>query len=52
MRVIIPRQELFRKSKIIHVDMDSFYASVEIKERPELKINLLPLQVAQKIEVS
>ena len=37
MRVIIPRQELFRKSKIIHVDMDSFYASVEIKERPELK---------------
>lgn len=28
---------------IFHVDMNSFYASVEIAERPELKGNLLLL---------
>ncbi len=37
MRVITPNKKLFNKSKIIHVDMDCFYASVEIKDRPELK---------------
>jgi len=48
MRVIKPNQKLFNKSKIIHVDMDSFYASVEIKERPELKFK--PVAVAGSSE--
>lgn len=37
MRVPRVSQKIFSKAKIIHVDMDSFYASVEIKDRPELK---------------
>ena len=48
MRVIKPNQKFFNKSKIIHVDMDSFYASVEIKERPELKFK--PVAVAGSSE--
>ena len=30
--------------KIIHIDMDAFYASVELRERPELKN--LPMVIA------
>jgi len=48
MRVIRPNKKLFNKDKIIHVDMDCFYASVEIKERPELKFK--PVAVAGSSE--
>ncbi len=37
MRVLDLVNEKYRGIKIIHVDMDCFYASVEIKERPDLK---------------
>ena len=48
MRVIKSNQKLFNKAKIIHIDMDCFYASVEIKERPELKFT--PVAVAGSSE--
>jgi len=48
MRVQAPVNEKYRGIKIIHVDMDCFYASVEIKDRPELRTK--PVAVAGSSE--
>ena len=31
------KNRIWKSRKIIHVDMDSFFASLEIRDRPELK---------------
>ena len=37
MRVNKIIQEYYKGRKIIHIDMDCFFAAVEIKDKPELK---------------
>ena len=41
--------DLSRKS--IHIDMDAFFAAVEIRDNPKLKENLSSLEVTQDKQV-
>jgi len=43
--------KIWKSKKIIHIDMDSFYASIEISDKPFLKISLLQLEANQLKEV-
>ena len=42
------KNRIWKTRKIIHVDMDSFFASLEIRDRPELKNK--PIAVGGKAE--
>ena len=35
------KTKIWKKRKIIHIDMDSFFASIEIRDNPNLKNKML-----------